>query len=275
MKYSKFIEEAKRIEEEAFGSTDGFGRLTRVDLEKDHTCFLVLNLNPNSGVKNNGSKQDLLESPLIFVPQCYDNDRYNGKLASIRGNKCRKPEKQNQTSEFWDDYRHPYSLFDAQKIKMFWAVGDNYKRDIAEKYPECKDEFESFYSEESKKPNNILVFSDFFHICQTDSKKIKPQGGVRELLDLYIDYYKPKLLLITNFALRNLIIKHLDEKDIKERTFYKKDSASLSRIVYKDTEILFSPMMWGKARGRYDWLKCEDFLSSSITNKIRSLDDRS
>ena len=264
MKYSKFVEEAKRIEEGAFGSSDGFGRFTRVNLEKDHTCFLVLNLNPNSGSKNNGSKQELLESPLVFVPQCYDNDKHNGKLASIHGRKSTKLENQNLTSEYWDDYRHPYGLFDPQKVKMFWAVGDDYKKDIAEKYPECKDEFESFYFEESKKPNNILVFSDFFHICQTDSKKVNPQGGVRELLDLYIDYYNPKLLLITNFKLRDLIIKHLDEKDIKERTFYEENPKKLSGIVYKDTEILFSPMMWG----RYKGLDFKQFLSSSIAEKI-------
>ena len=268
MKYSKFVEEAKRIEEGAFGSSDGFGRFTRVNLEKDHTCFLVLNLNPNSGSKNNGSKQELLESPLVFVPQCYDNDKHNGKLASIHGRKSTKLENQNLTSEYWDDYRHPYGLFDPQKVKMFWAVGDDYKKDIAEKYPECKDEFENIYLEESKKPNNILVFSDFFHICQTDSTKINPQGGVQELLDLYIDYYKPKLLIITNFKLRDIIIKHLDEKDIKEKMFYEKDPTSLSRIVYKDTEILFSPMMWGQAVGRFEELDCKQFLSSSIAKKI-------
>ena len=218
---------------------DSLGSRTRAKINGNQKSILVININPNPKGDSKDSDNGKSPHPLIYVPEIYDEN-------------LRKYLEQQKLT--WNSFKSPYDLV-ADKVKMFWTTDDKYKEEIGEYYPEYKEIFEKCYKEESEKETNlVLVFAELFYLCErTQTNVIKhlnknkenTLSKIDEIIKLYIEYYNPKLIVITNMGASRLVYKSQNTQDKSM-----KNMENEIMISYNGNKIpcLFSKMLFGQWR---------------------------
>lgn len=235
MDFNKFKDELTQINNKLFiGYPSGscLGTFTYANISGEQRSVLVLNINPNppasKGDSEKNSSEGLSKSvhPLVYIPACDKKilgENYNKELLDCFNKKI-----------IWHDrgfYSRPYRLFD-DKVKMFWATDKTYKEEIGNAYPEVKAAWEKCFDNEAEKQTDyILVFADLFYQCErsqnelikyltyfekenltrADRRKAKEKvekelnENIKKIMKLYMEYYNPELIVVTNRGASNLI----------------------------------------------------------------------
>lgn len=294
MDYKEFESKLKKINEKLFEDyADGvsLGTFTYANISGKQRSILILNINPNPPVSKETDENNSSEShsrsvhPLVYIPACdrknlYENfsqellDCFNEKIIwHARG-----------------FYSRPYRLFDDKVVKMFWATDEAYKEEIGNVYPEVKTAWEKCFDNEAEKQTDyILVFADLFYQCERSQKelikhltsfekenltraerrkakeKVKNELGenVKKIMELYMEYYNPELIVVTNRGASKLIksayIAYADDQ-LKDEIDIPYDGRTV--------KCLFTSMLTGRGRlsnELYDRLKwrINDLLKNS------------
>jgi len=244
-KFDKKIEEINHNIFENFYSdhkiTKGeLGRRTRAKITGNKKSILVININPNPKGDSKDCNNKNSTHPLIYVPETY-NENLRKHL--------------EKEKLIWNhSFKGPYDLV-ANKVKMFWATDDKCKEEIGNCYPEYKEIWEECYKEESEKDTNlILVFAELFYLCERTQKNVLKHlnknresslSKIDEIIRLYIEYYNPKIIVITNMGASRLVYKSQNPHDKSM-----KNMKNEMMILHNGNEIpcLFSKMLFGQWR---------------------------
>ena len=134
---------------------------------------------------------------------------------------------------------------------MFWTTDDAYLTEISNAYPEHREEWKECYETERKKDTDlILVFADLFYRDEgaqknvTDCLKEDRKGmleKVDEIIKLYIDFYKPKLVVVTNADASDYIY----ESQYCKRRVRKAEKEMTLNYNANDIKFLFSVAIHG------------------------------
>ncbi len=279
MDFKEFESKLKEINKKLFENYTGgvnLGTFTRANISGEQRSVLVLNINPNPPAAKKDDKKNLprtdteVAHPLVYIPAC-DKGNYPELLNCFN------------REIIWHDrkfYSRPYGLFDDDKVKMFWTTDKAYKEEIGNAYPEVKAAWEKCFDNEAEKQTDyILVFADLFYQCEryqeelikyltyfskenltrADRKKAKEKvekelsENIKKIMKLYMEYYNPELIVVTNRGASNLIksayISYADDK-LEDEIDIPFDGRSV--------KCLFTSMLTGRGRlsnELYDRLK--------------------
>lgn len=219
--------------------------------KKDEHIILVMGINPGGGRIIPENRNIEINQKLL----CINNENvkkgsYKEKLIKILSEKG---------IIFQNYHNKNYNLFEGIEGKLFWTLKtkEEWKmilekniKDIEEK-KELLKTFENIYGEEVDKSGPYIVFGDLFWYADGTQSNIeaviKDFNGintkVKELMDIYIEYYNPKIIVITN-----AYASHLVEEAIPKENYYKPSEVDVIyyQINNKKIPIVFSGMVSGQ-----------------------------
>lgn len=181
-----------------------------------------------------------------------------------------------------------YKLFESIGGKLYWTCeNENKLQKELEKilllenvsnndFNEYKEALKYIYDNEKMKNGPLVFFSDLIYYadkCQENIKKIlekeeddRLNHNIEKIIDLFIEYYNPKILVITNAYASDLVrnaFKHDIGDDIVDAFIYKKNN--------KNTQIIFSSMVsGGRTLDKYSFVR----LKKDITEKYNKIKEK-
>ena len=142
-------------------------------------------------------------------------------------------------------YDKIYDLFD--NVKLFWSTDDNYLKYVNTKIDDTfKNEFKILFELEREKRDRLIIFTELFYQHGKKQKNITNHFDkkydsnifkVKDILDTYIDYYNPYLILITNATASKIIYNALSNTKNKD--------IDIDEYHYNGINIMFSGMITG------------------------------
>lgn len=284
MNFKEFESKLKEINEKLFEGYAGgvnLGTFTYANISGKQRSVLILNINPNPPASQEADENNSSEShsrsvhPLVYIPACDRKnlrEDYSQELLDCFNKKI-----------IWHDhgfYSRPYRLFDDKVVKMFWTTDTAYKEEIGNAYPEVRVTWEKCFDNEAEKQTDyILVFADLFYQCERSQKELinyltyfekenltranrrkakekiekKLNENIKKIMELYMEYYNPELIVVTNRGASKLIksayISRADDQ-LKDEIDIPYDGRTI--------KCLFTSMLTGRGRlsnESYDRLK--------------------
>lgn len=238
--------------------------------KKNEDIIIVMGINPGGGRMIPENKDIKINQKLL----CIDNE--NVKKGSNKEKLIKILSKEEII--FQNYHNKNYKLFKDINGKLFWTLKpqEEWKK-LLEKIIQSQEkkelihEFEKIYNEEIEKSGPYIVFGDLFWYADGTQSNIeeiiKDFNGIsikiKELIDIYIEYYNPKMIVITNAYASNLV-----ESAISKEHYYKSSDGDV--IYYKKDNkkipIVFSGMVSGKrAMDNYSYIR----LQKKIENLYR------
>lgn len=160
-------------------------------------------------------------------------------------------------------------LFDKIDKRIFWSefkyeyVLENFKR--LDNYEKFLDKFESMYNTEKMKNGPLLIFSNLFLYCDSNQQNLEKElakskeedilNYVKEFLNYNIDYYNPKLIVVSNTYASRLVMKALGTKPDVDKLEYRNISIIFSRTVYPRNRLDRISRERLKSQIKYEWEK--------------------
>lgn len=160
-------------------------------------------------------------------------------------------------------------LFDKIEARIFWSefkyeyVLENFKR--FSNYEKYLEKLKNMYNSERIKNGPLIIFSNLFWYNDSKQKNITDElekieekeilKYVKEYLNYNIDYYKPKLIVVSNTYASRLIMKALKIKPDVDKLEYRNISIIFSRTVYPKHRFDGISRERLKSQIKYEWEK--------------------
>ena len=151
---------------------------------------------------------------------------------------------------FWSEFKYGYALENFKKFSNY------------EKYLE---EFKNMYNIERMKNGPLIIFSNLFWYNDSkqknitdELKKVKEKDKlkyVKEYLNYNIDYYNPKLIVVSNTVASRLVMKALGIKPDVDKLEYRNIPIIFSRTVYPQHRFDGISRERLKSQIKYEWEK--------------------
>ena len=233
-----FVRKISEINSELFDNYE-FGDTEKLNGEiakpatikpNDKGSYLIINLNPSNLIGEN----EVNDKSLLVIPK--------GHSLGL------KKFLQKNAITFDSFFSKGLGLFSNQKVRLFWSTEEKYLDYVLSfDCGEHRKEIIKMFEEQKKINHSILVFSELFyqhdktakniekHLNQFDIKNVRKK--VKEIIDLYITYYNPRIIIVTNGYASKLIF-----SSIQDDVF----TLNTDKIKYKGIDILFSSMLTGQ-----------------------------
>ena len=121
------------------------------------------------------------------------------------------------------------------------------------------------YHTEKMKKGPLLIFSNLFWYCDSNQTNLEAElvkskekdilNYVKEVLNYNIDYYNPKLIVVSNTYASRLIMKALGIKPDVDKLEYRNIAIIFSRTVYPQNRIDRISRERLKSQIKYEWEK--------------------
>ncbi len=240
-----------------------------IDIKEDKKV-LVMGINPGGGTK---IKEDLNTNQKFL---CIDVDEEKYK------NKDWFEELKNKEIIYQNYYYRNYNLFKNIGGRLFWSAYDlkeiekNLKRSLSEETMKKLEELYNSYNDEEKakgKKGPYVVYGDLFYYADGTQDNIKnninkcikenekeTNDKIKQILDIHIDFYKPKMIVITNAFASDLLKNALKEeaKIIGENGKIENNSDDHDAVEYREIPVIFSGMVsGGHSLDKYSYIRLQ------------------
>lgn len=215
------------------------------EIKERKNSVLVIGINPSGGNTQTEFKEKV-EAQIYFLPK-----------ENLTEEECNKLNVLNNNYVFIHGYHSEnFKLFDKIKAKPHWSqTGYLSDEEVKKMLVNCKvDANESaeiiriirkLQVEEQKKDGPFVFFSDLFWYNCGNQEELKKaiiykdnfNEEILKMIKLNIEYYKPKLIVVTNAFASNLIENAVNNKNVENHT---------SLIYLEKIPILLASMVSGK-----------------------------
>lgn len=276
-----------------------------LDEFEENNNILIMGINPGGGTK---IKDNLYEF-YGFDKECVSENNYRKELLDILEDECVWEEYHYQNYNLIEDGKFFWAYkeiskcedkmnetfnkilnYDEEKFleKEFKKI-EKKKNKISKNREKLLNAFNEIYKIEREKDGPYVIFSDLFCYADGTQDNIKKaiekkeidreelRKHIRDIVKLYIEYYKPRMIIVTNAYASHLINESINKKfndeEVIEFENKKIDNDYLSINDYskkfsgeKKVPIVFSSMVSGqRALDKYSYIR--------LKNRIKEIYD--
>lgn len=213
--------------------------------------ILILGLNPGGRNK----EKDNIEQ------RCNNADLF--KLLAIK--ECYKKKLNDKKIDFkekfgiYDYYNQNYKLLERIHANLFWEYhiqNDNDDNQNVKDYNKLynnlhKDSNDNLINDDFYENGPVCIFGDLLQYSEGTQKEVEKLINlkkddkytiIKNIIDIFIDYYKPKMIIITNAYASGLVASALN----KEKELIEKNATCDYNYNNTNTKLIFSGMVSGR-----------------------------